>query len=134
MIIRRVAVGAALVAAVLAVGCSDPNSGQVSGKVLVGGKPLEKGNITFAAVDGNAPTAGGPVTGGNYSVKVSTGKMKVSISAAKVVGMKKLYPRPDSPEAPITAEALPARYNSDSKLMLEVKPGSNPKDWELDEK
>src|SRR5262245_46998276 len=131
---RHGILGAALAAALLIVGCSDPTTGQVSGKVTWGGKPLEKGNITFVPADGKSPTAGGEVNGGNYSVRVSVGKMKVSISAPKVVGQKKVYNTPDSPTMPITAEALPARYSTESKLELDVKPGSNTKDWELDEK
>src|SRR5262245_41250936 len=32
---------------------------------------------------------------------------------------------------PLTKEALPARYNERTKLQLEVKPGTNEKDFEL---
>ena len=130
----RLFLGATLVAALLIVGCSDSTTARVSGKVQVGGKALEKGAIQFVPADGKTTTAGGEITGGSYSVRVPVGSMKVSISAPKVVGTKKIYPKADSPEMPITAEALPARYNTESKLMLEVKPGSNTKDWELDEK
>jgi hypothetical protein len=131
---RHVVLGAALVASLLIIGCSDPTTGQVSGQVTVGGKPLEKGTIQFVPADGTSPTAGGEVLGGKYSVRVSVGTMKVSFSAPKVVGQKKVYNTPDSPTMPVTAEALPARYSTESKLTLEVKPGSNPKDWELEEK
>src|SRR3954469_25811387 len=103
---RRVVLGAALVAAFLIVGCSDPTTAQVSGKVTWGGKPLEKGTIQFVPADGKAPTAGGEATGGSYSVRVSPGTMKVSFSAPKVVGQKKIYNTPDSPTMPVTVEGL----------------------------
>jgi hypothetical protein len=58
----------------------------------------------------------------------------LSISAPKVVGKKKVYPTPDSPEMPITAEALPERYNEKTQLTLDVKAGTNTKDWDLEKK
>jgi hypothetical protein len=57
--------------------------------------------------------------------------MKVSISAPKVVGKKKIYPTADSPEMPVTREALPARYNEQTELTLDVTAGTISKDWEL---
>jgi hypothetical protein len=81
--------------------------------------------------DGQAPVTGGEVKDGHYSVRAPFGVMKVSISAAKVVGHRKIYPTPNGPEIPVTAEALPARYNQRTELVLEVKPGTVSKDWEL---
>jgi hypothetical protein len=57
--------------------------------------------------------------------------MKVSISSPKLVRMKKLYNTPDSPEMPWNEEALPKRYNEQTELELDVTPGSNKKDWDL---
>ncbi|MGL4551282.1 MAG: hypothetical protein ACRC33_08840 [Gemmataceae bacterium] len=131
---RRVALVAALAAVLSAAGCGDPNSGTVSGKVTVGGKPLADGTVQFVPVDGSTATAGGKVKDGGYSVKVPVGTMKVSFSAPKVVGQKKVYNTPDSPVMPVTAEGLPARFNEKTELTLTVKSGSNQKDWALEEK
>jgi hypothetical protein len=60
--------------------------------------------------------------------------MKVSLSATKVVGKKKIYPTPESPEMDITVESLPARYNENTELTLDVKPGKNEKDFPLTSK
>jgi len=106
----------------------------VSGAVTVDGKPLEVGSIQFTPVDGKTPVTGGAIQGGNYSVRVHVGTIKVSISAPKVVGQKKVYDAPDSPVRPLTAESLPERYNEKSELKLEVKSGRNPKDWALESK
>jgi hypothetical protein len=121
-------------AALLALaGCSG-NDGKVSGTVTVDGKPLENGSILFVPVDGKTPTTGGSIKEGHYSVRVPIGKMKVSISAPKVVGRKKIYPTPDSPEMPVTKEALPSRYNEETSLTLDVQPGKIQKDFELQSK
>jgi hypothetical protein len=49
----------------------------------------------------------------------------------KVVGTKKIYDTPDSPVMPITVEALPARYNEETELKIDVKPGTNTQDFHL---
>lgn len=113
-------------------GCGDGRMSQVTGMVKLDGKPLEKGQITFYPADGQAQVTGGPLQEGRYSVRVPVGTMKVVISAPKVVGEKAIYPgQKDSPKMPITNEALPARYNDQSELRLEVKSGTNEKDFEL---
>jgi hypothetical protein len=116
----------------LALGCAAES--EVSGTVKVGGADLDSGAILFVPVDGKTGTAGGEIKQGRYSVKVPVGQMKVSISAPKVVGQKKVYNTPNSPVMPVTAEALPARYNEKTELTLDVKPGRNTKDWALDGK
>ena len=103
----------------------------VAGSVTLDGKPIETGAILFVPLDGKAPTAGGNVTNGQYSVRVPLGAMKVSISAPKVVGKKKLYDTPDSPEMPITVEALPARYNAQTELQVTVTARTAPQNFEL---
>jgi len=103
----------------------------VSGIVKVDGQPLAKGAISFAPVDGQSTTSGGAITDGAYSVKVPKGMQKVSISAPKVTGTRKLYDTPDSPTMEITEEALPAKFNTATELTLDVTGGSVKKDWDL---
>jgi hypothetical protein len=119
------------VCALLAAGCDGSGMADVSGTVTVDGTPIEEGAITFFPIDGQGPTAGGPIKDGKYSVKVPLGKMKVTISQPKAIGKKKLYNTPDSPEGIIWKEALPARYNEQSDLVFDVQSGRNSKDWEL---
>ena len=116
-------------------GCGDSTICEVSGKVTFDGQLIEDGVISFYPVDGKGTTAGDFIKKGAYSVKkVPVGLMTVKISMGKVVGMKKLYDKPDSPQYPMSEEALPAKYNDDSKLTLEVTPGRMQKDWELTSK
>jgi hypothetical protein len=115
----------------LMAGCEDGKIALVSGTVEVDGNPVESGSITFVPVDGQTPTAGGAIKDGRYTVRVPITTMKVSISVPRVVGMKKIYDTPNSPEMPITVEALPARYNEQTELKIEVKPGTNVYDFPL---
>jgi len=126
--------GGLAICALVAVGCDGSKFADVSGTVTVDGKPVETGSITFVPADGLSSTAGGEIKDGKYSVKVPVGMMKVSISSPKAIGKKKLYATPDSPEGTLYAEALPERYNEKTELTLDVKSGSNPKNWELSAK
>jgi hypothetical protein len=116
---------------VAAVGCSDPSNGEVTGMVRIDGTPLEKGTITFTPADGKGQTAGGEIKAGKYSARVGVGKYKVSISMPIEDKRKKLYPTADSPEMWMYREGLPARYNEQTELELDVKSGTNQKDWDL---
>jgi hypothetical protein len=134
MRIKSVAAAGLFVVLLSALGCGNSNSGQVTGLIQLDGKPLDEGQITFFPEDGKTKTTGGKIeTGGRYSVLVPAGTMKVVISAPKVVGKKKIYPTPDSPEMPITKESLPSQYSDmfQTKLRLEVVAGPNEKNWEL---
>jgi len=130
MRVRRVFVGLVL-GALMAAGCDGSKLADVSGTVTFDGTPVEEGTITFIPADGQGQTAGGPIKDGKYSAQVPVGTMKVSISYPKAVGKKKLYNTPNSPEGTIWKEGLPARYNEQTELVLEVKSGRNTKDWEL---
>jgi len=103
----------------------------VSGTVNVDGKPLEKGSISFFPADGKTKTTGGDIEEGQYTVTVPVGVMKVEIHKPKIKGYKKLYNTPGAKEYPVFDEALPGRYNEHSELKLDVKPGRNQKDFEL---
>lgn len=129
---------------VLLVGCGESvKMAHVRGTVSVDGKPLGDGAITFFPVDGKGPTTGALIEGGEYRVQIpitqgpdmpDTVRMKVSISAPKVVGMKKLYNTEQAIERPVTAESLPPKYNAQSELTIEVKPGKNDRDFDLKSK
>ena len=118
----------------LVVGCGAGGGdvGELSGSVSYDGKPVSEGSITFIATDGKSPTAGGSIKDGKYTAsKVPAGSSKVSISAVKVVGKKKAYDTPDSPEVPITEPLLPEKYNVKTELKYDVKAGTQTKDFDL---
>ena len=128
----RAGCGLAFLVSVLAVpGCQRDTTAELSGTIMVDGKPLEKGSIGFAPADGNGQTAGGEVMAGKYSVKVPIGLMKVEIRYPKVVGKKKDYDAPGGKFYDLFDESLPAKYNDETQLTLEIKSGKNQKDWDL---
>jgi hypothetical protein len=132
--VRRAVTSAAFAAAVaLVMGCAgEGDYGEVYGTVSYDGKLIEEGQIKFVPADGKGPSAGGVIKDGKYTAtKVPVGNTKVSISGSKVVGKKKVYDTPNSPEMPLTAELLPTKYNDKSDLTFEVKRGNNEKNWEL---
>lgn len=119
---------------VVLMGCSSEQMGDVSGLVTLGGTPVANGAITFTPVDGSGRTAGCPIKDGKYTAQVPVGKMQVSITVPRVVGKKKLYNTPDSPEGDLYDESAPAKYNSQTELELDVTSGRNAKDWSLNAK
>lgn len=133
--VRCMGVAIAFAAIVLVIGCSDGvDYGDVSGVVKYDGKEIEDGGITFFPADGKGPSGGGTIKNGKYTAtKIPAGNAKVVITGSKVVGKKKVYDTPDSPERPITQELLPKKYSEKetSELTFEVKRGANEKNWDL---
>jgi hypothetical protein len=120
-----------LVALSFAIGCSKRTTGTVSGTVTIDGVPAKAGAISFFPRNGKASTAGGEIKDGQYSAEVAPGVAKVEIRVPKVVGQKKLYNTPDSPVRPIMAEILPAKYNDETELTVDVQLGPNKHDFPL---
>lgn len=127
---------AGLLAAALLVGVSGCGQKKpvVFGLVTLDGQPLDNGNITFSPVAGDGQTSGALIgPDGRYRTDASPTKLKVVISASKVIGKRKMYDTPDSPTVDILQEILPPRY-SDMKmteLTVTIVPGENEKNFEL---
>jgi len=109
-------------------GCG-PATGTVSGNVTIDGQPLDKGIISFAAAEGTEQPASADIANGHYQATMQVGKKFVQISAPISVGKRKAD-APGVPPEDIWQERLPPKFNSESKLEFEVKPGANAKDWE----
>jgi hypothetical protein len=121
--------------AVLASGCAEPTTGQVSGLVSVDGQPAKTGSISFIPVSGQGSTAGGAITDGRYSVEAARGEVKVEIRVPRVVGQKALYEgAANSPVRQLMEETLPPKYNDATELRLDVTPGEMTKDFDLSTK
>lgn len=112
-------------------GCGKANVGTVSGTVIVDGSPAKSGSIAFFPVNKKSPTAGAEIHDGEYLARVPLGTSKVEIRVSKVVGQKKLYNTPNSPIRPVLEESLPAKYNDESTLTLDVQSGANKQDYQL---
>jgi hypothetical protein len=122
-----------LAALALLAGCDGgPATGEVTGTVRIDGQiPPAGSSITFFPSDGKSPTAGAVLDKGKYSVRVAVGNCRVEIRAPKA--SSKSGPKVDGPgaEGGWIEELLPAKYHDESELTLEVKSGTNQKDWNL---
>jgi len=113
------------------VGCGDPPA-EVTGMVNVDKKPVTKGSIAFIPADLKGQTSGGEIIDGKYSVKkVSLGVMKVEIRYPKVADKKKDYDAPGGKYYETFNESLPAKYNDQTELKMEVQAGKNEQNWDL---
>ena len=117
---------------VFACGCGpESKMATITGTVTIDGTPPEKGSISFIPVDGMTSTAGATIDQGKFTSEVPIGESKVEIRVPKVVGKKKLYDTPDSPEQEIMEEVLPAKFNESTELRFTAKKGKNEKAFEL---
>lgn len=133
----------------LIAGCSgsDVRLGQVRGRVTMDGQPLPNVVVTFTPVAGGVASTGVTNAQGEYELVCSLGKgaligqHRVSVrSQAPAAGPTREI-RSDDPayqyggeESQAVApppEKIPARYNVNTQLMFEVKPGSNTINLEL---
>lgn len=122
-------------------GCdSRPTRLPIEGRILVDGKPLGFGSITFVP-EGVGPKAVATVRDGQYQIESQrgplAGSMVVEVRAPQLPTDK---PLPESTEKLIydtvnSAETLPPRYNRNSELRASVTAdGPNQFDFELKSK
>jgi hypothetical protein len=122
-----------LVFSVGAAGCSrGPAMAKISGEVTMDGQPLKEGRILFTPEDGQGQTGGSTITDGKFLVEVPPAKMKVQINANQVIGKQPAYEgAPNSPMIDIVKEIIPKRYNDQTELKEDVKPGAQSVKYEL---
>lgn len=115
----------------LTTGCGNSNEATLSGAVTIDGQPAKEGSIAFFPADGQSRTTGAKIVEGKYSAVVPIGKARIEIRVPKVVGQRKLYDTPNSETQPLLQEMLPAKYNNETQLELDVGPGKNEKNFDL---
>jgi hypothetical protein len=101
-------------------GRSAPDTYPVWGTVTFDGKPVDKGDILFIPVDRSLGPEGGKIIKGKFSGRSKAGKCRVEISAKKEANA-------DTPRfegKPILTNYIPARYNADSGLSVDVATGN----------
>jgi hypothetical protein len=100
----------------------------ISGMVTLDRVPLANGAITFRPV-GAGQTTGATIEAGEFAIVGEKGpkfgKYRVEILAYRPTGKK--IPDPDNPGALADEieQVIPARYNRDSQLEIEITPQSN---------
>ena len=109
----------------LLVGCGKSNAdvAPVSGVVTLDGRPLEFAIITFQP-EGKSPAAGRTDKDGHYELLYKRGVMGAPVGPNRVTIMLDV----DLAKKP---QNVPARYNTQTELQHEVKPGPNVIDFDL---
>jgi hypothetical protein len=123
----------------LSVGCGkeDASRGNLSGKVTLDGKPVELGTILLTPIEGaKGVVTGGSIENGRYQLvgkaAAAVGRNRVEVRAMRKTG--RMVPKPFTQSGETIeeqVEAVPARFNSESKLSVDVKPGDNTADFEV---
>jgi hypothetical protein len=105
-------------------GCSQsgPETAPVKGRVTLDGRPLPNAVVQFQPDENKRPAFGGTDENGEYQLYYKKG----------VVGARvgKHIVRITAPSGPNTP-AIPERYNKQSELKAEVKPGQNELNFDL---
>src|SRR4051794_20919306 len=122
------AVSAALASAGCGGAADDFPREPISGQVVLDGRPLETGLITFTPAGGGEPVVSGVIKDGGFTLDrgdgPSPGTHRVDVWARKPTGKKVRNPDERGQFIDETREIVPARYNLNSELKAEVKQGS----------
>lgn len=115
-------------------GCGSSGGGPkeypVTGTVKFDGTPVETGQILFRATERDKRGYSGSITNGAYDLKAEAGKMTVQITASRIIPGKFDESNPGE-KSPVGEMYIPARYNTQTELTAEVKPGKNSIDFDL---
>lgn len=122
---------------VSASGCGEsvpagPPRATIRGKITLDGKPIAGGEIRFRPAKG-AEIVSKISAEGNYNIDVVVdgpvvGQNKVFIEWYRDSGKK------DSEDHMIPEAAIPAKYNSETTLSVEIKAGANEQNFDLQSK
>jgi len=125
-----------------AVGCGESGveRAEVQGNVTFDGTPVESGTISFIPIEGTqGPSAGGAITDGSYHIPPDKGpvigKHRVQIVGTRKTGKQmKAGPEAEDPNAIIDEIEMfiPPEYNTRSELTVDVEPGTNEFDFDLE--
>ena len=130
--VRACALAVPLLAVTALGGCSGSSGeGTVNGEVLLDNQPLKKGVIKFAPTDGKSAAVEAPITDGKFTAKVPVGEAKVKVSATKVVGKRKMYDTPDSPEVEQGIEIHPRFTDGQTEKKITVQRGTQEQKFEV---
>jgi hypothetical protein len=109
----------------------------LSGKVTVGGAPVEGGTITFQVQGENQRPSGGQILAGEYAIPkdqgANAGTYRVEIRWPKPTG-KQRKDEDTGEMVDIVKESIPARYNEASELKAEVSADKTTFDFDLKSK
>jgi hypothetical protein len=114
-------------------GCGDgPARSVVTGRVTYKGQPVAKGQIRFLIA--GQPTAMGQIENGAYRIDhlggVPVGSGKVEIEGFEDTG-RVVFTGPTGQKVFEAKQILPDKYNTKTELTVEIKQGTNEKNFDL---
>jgi hypothetical protein len=116
---------------VLGCGGDTPPLGLVTGTVTLDGKPVEGAAIQFEPVSSGLPTAFGRTdAAGKYELWYSRGNKGASLGEA-IVRIQAFQDANEDSGQKKRPEIIPAKYNAQSDLKVEVKRGAQTHNFDL---
>jgi predicted small lipoprotein YifL len=119
--------GICLLAMVTGCGKSGPVKYPVQGEVRFKNAPIDNGTMTLIPKSSSARTAVSSIVNGKYKTEVTAGDWTVNIRAVREKGK----PDPKGGETP-REQYIPAKFNSDSKVVVTVPSEKNEFNYDLD--
>jgi hypothetical protein len=121
---------AALMLALFAASCSSDNTlVAIGGSVTLDGAPLPDGDILFTPANPQFGSEGAKIKDGAYQATVRPGQTKVQIRASRPVPGKK-GPMGEQ----LIEDYIPAKYNDQSNLSIDVSTSRRKHDFQLQSK
>lgn len=126
--------------AFLTVGCADPYAGRmaVSGKVILGGKPIKEGIVSFEPLENQETQSGALIKDGQYSIPRSTGllpgKYRIRVTAGDGVTNvdESEAGGPGGSTNIVSRDTVPPSWNVNSAQEITVsKDGANTFDFDI---
>jgi len=115
-------------------GCGGEVASTVHGKVTLDGEPVSGGNIVFLPSGSSSRKAAAAIEQGGYALAptdaLPPGEYRVEIRWPKPTGRKIASADPGM-QADETREVIPAKYNDNSTLTVEIGGGDVEKDFML---
>ena len=125
-----------LACAALAFGFLRESEPTVTGVVRLGKERLTNGSIAWIPIEGTpGPGGGGGIDSqGNYEIKqgLRPGSYRVEIRSTTTLTRKVKNPTIPADLVDEEVSVIPEKYNTESNLVREVKPGANVLDFNLE--
>ena len=124
-----------IVSAILTTGCGQGDSGgprmqTVTGTITFKGEPLKEADLLVRTVDGKH-AAGTKVADGKFVLKAPIGQSNVEVTAMRDVPGEFREENPGE-RVPVREQFIPAKYNVQTMLKLDVKPDSKDVKFDLE--
>lgn len=130
---KRFALLAAAAMLTTVLGCGGDGFMDITGKVTLDGKPLERGRIEFtpSSDSGGGPIEAADIIDGAYQARPMSGKKTVRISGGKLIGQHPFSPEPGAPMVDDIEELVGPEYNTNTTLQCDITSGQATYDFEL---